>query len=253
MAKTRYTPYWAERPSSEGRFIVDTYRGQTRIRSWPRKAGKATNPVLIATQDMFRRATRLMKYVAPSQFAAAIEQAKFNGVYPRDVLGHYIMGGGYNLLLPDGRILKSAIRYLEETIFQGARVQRNATQAIAPSTLVTLNWQVPILDTAFVWDAAQPSRLTVPANVAIVTLKSAIRTTTTSVTYSQISIYKNGTLQVAATGCDNDSNIDQGCDTGPIPVVAGDYFQAKFFSTTLTTIANVPKCFFSMEIIGTTP
>jgi len=251
MAKTRNIPDNALFPSSYRRVIVDTYRGQFRLRGWPRKAGKAKAPALIASQENFRQTVKALKFIAGSQQATAINIAKGTGAYPRDMLMHFLNGGGYDLVDQAGNLIQRSVPMVYPVTFQGARVERTSNVAITANTPTKVTWQSPVLDTAMIWDASVPRRLTVPTAVQIIVLKAGFRSSTTINNVAQIAILNSAGVQIAATTFSVNSNIDAQCDTGPIPVAAGDWFEVQVFSPAGFTLQAVTKTYFSMEIIGT--
>jgi len=65
-------------------------------------------------------------------------------------------------------------------------------------------------------------------------------------------IRKNGGTFVAELNCDNDSTPAGEINSGPIPVIAGDWFDVTYFGPSAQVIAGVSRTYFCMEILGTT-
>ena len=156
MARIRSIPDNALLPSSTGKFIIDSYRGQFRIRKWPRKAGKAKHPTLIATQQRFKDATHIMKFVDAKFVNQAMNIAKGKGVYPRDVLGHAILSGMADMIDEFGQVETVWKPILEEVVFQGCRVERTSNFNIAAATITSIPWQSAIIQTVPIWNIALP-------------------------------------------------------------------------------------------------
>jgi len=252
MARTRDIPAPRQLPSSYGKYIIDTYRGQFRIRAWPRKVGKAKDPYLAAIQQRFKEATRTMKFVDAKFVNQAIEIARGKGLYPRDILGHAIMNGMADIIDQDGNVETMWKPELEEAVFQGCRVGRTSNLSVLAATLTPIPWQQPIIQTVPIFDLALPNRLTVPSNVRIVRLQGGYRGNTAVTNTTQLVIRKAaGTFWAEQTN-DNDATPAQQVDTGPIYVNGGDWFDMAFFGTSAQTIAAVDRTFFSMEILATT-
>jgi len=252
MVRIRDIPDPRELPSARGRYIIDTYREKFRIRSWPRKAGPATNPYLQRIQQRFAEATRTMKYVDAKFVNQAINIARGKGLYPRDILGHAIMSGMADLIDEFGNVETHWEPVLEEAVFQGCRVGRTSNLNVLAATLTPIPWQAPIIQTVPIFDLATPNRLTVPSNVNLVRLQGGYRGNTAVTNTTQLVIRKAAGTFWAETTNDNDATPAQQVDTGPIWVTAGDWFDMAFFGTSAQTIAAVDRTFFSMEILGTT-
>lgn len=232
--------------------MTDTYRGQIRIRKWPRKRGKITNPKLLAINKRFAASRALMKYADPMQVATAMKAAKGTGLYPGDILMHAMLVGMFDIVNPDGTVITQYVPTLEAAVWQGARVQRSSNQALPAGTTTTLIWQVPIMDTALIWNAGSPSRLTVPINTNIVELVFGIRSTTSQTTAFQASIAKNGSVIAQLSTGNNATNPVYAMPSGPVSVIPGDYFEALLFTGTANAAQAVAQTFFSMTLLDVT-
>jgi len=252
MAQIRSIPDYSLLPSSKGRFIVDTYRGKFRIRAWPKKRGPATSGPLKEIQRRFREATQVMKYCDAKFHNQAINIAKGNGIYPRDVLGHAILCGMVDMIDEYGQVETCWKPILEQAMYQGCRVQRTSNLSVLAATTTPIPWQQAIIQTVPIFDLALPNRLTVPSNVNIVELKAGFRGNTAVTNTTQFVIRKNGSEFVAELTVDNDSTPAGEIDTGPIPCIAGDWFDCTFFGVSANVIAAVQRTYFAMEIKQTT-
>jgi len=252
MVRIRDIPDPRQLPSSRGKYIIDTYRGKFRIRSWPRKAGPATNPYLQRIQQRFKEATHTMKFVDAKFVNQAIEIARGKGLYPRDVLGHAIMSGMVDMIDEFGQIETHWEPRLEQVMYQGCRVQRTSNLSVLAATTTPIPWQQAIIQTVPIFNLALPNRLTVPSNVNIVELKAGFRGNTAVTNTTQFVIRKNGSEFVAELTVDNDSTPAGEIDTGPIPVIAGDWFDVTYFGVSANVIAAVQRTYFAMELKNTT-
>lgn len=138
---------------------------------------------------------------------------------------------------------------------RGARAVRTST--FTPSTGVNaISWNSDStgdggFDTDSIWDSGAPTRLTVPTGWERAALFAGIRVTGGSAVNLFLAIRKNGTDTFANTMSSSGfSNQGLQVSTGPIIVTAGDYFEAtyEFSSVTSKTVQNEPRTFFS--IIG---
>jgi hypothetical protein len=92
-----------------------------------------------------------------------------------------IPSGGVRILTHDGSNVRPAAPSNAETgstvvagfippTFMGAQVRLNANETIANDSLVNVDWDVAVYDTEGFWNAANPSRLTIPTGVKRVKL-----------------------------------------------------------------------------------
>ncbi len=74
------------RPGFSGRLMVDTVRGVTRVRAWPKKRGKIKSPLQQHWVDWFRAANFAAKYASSYDISRAKELTEGTRWYPRDLL-----------------------------------------------------------------------------------------------------------------------------------------------------------------------
>lgn len=232
--------------------MVDTFRGRVRVRAWPKKRGPSKSPFVRDQNEWFRQATRNMPYIDAGQMSLAIDAAKGTGLYPRDIIMNAMAGGFLEFEMPDGRLIKYRKPFLEDVMFQGCTLQKDATQTLVASAFTTLTWPLPLFDTAGFWNIAEPTRITIPANVSIVRLSGFFAPNaglTTSVL--AIDINKNGTKIVRFQNT-NSSSPFSGVFSGPRDVVEGDYFELVIWADVAQTTSPDPTTFFSLEVLETT-
>ena len=238
-------------PGTMGKFIVDTYRGQYRIRSWPKKRGTPTDPVQLSRIQRFADANRLAKFVNGNFWNLAHRVTKGTGLYPRDILVQAMLAGQYDIAKHDADLISYKAFFLEEAVFQGCTVQRNTGQAIAATTETAITWQSPIIQTVPIWNAATPTRLVVPTGVNIVRLSASVRSAA-AVNGTQFLLIRNqAAALLGASSVTQNATVNLNCDTGPIYVTPGDWFDCRVFLGAAGTISGVVQTWFSMEILNT--
>jgi len=72
--------------SLSGKIMVDTVRGQLRVRAWPKKRGTPKSEAQLWWIDWFRQANKLAKYADAASLRRAIDITANSGMYPRDIL-----------------------------------------------------------------------------------------------------------------------------------------------------------------------
>lgn len=105
MATIKPGPANRRGPAHTGRVIVDTYRGQIRVRSWPRKQTAAERAKKRDREEWFRQANILTKYVIPEQAIIAIEATRGTPFMPRDLLVMAMAGRVFGYREPGGRTI----------------------------------------------------------------------------------------------------------------------------------------------------
>lgn len=88
--------------SLSGVLIVDTYRGNVRVRRWPKKRGKAKTIAEQQRRDTFRDRLWISKFEAPPLQVAYREDTHRSGIYPRDMSVMMTANKGFHIVNPDG-------------------------------------------------------------------------------------------------------------------------------------------------------
>jgi len=238
-------------PGATGSYIVDTWRGQYRVRKWPKKRGTPTDPIQLSRIERFADANRLAKFLNGNFWNLAHRVTKGTGLYPRDILVQAILAGQYDIAMPDGRLLTQKQFFLEPAVFQGATVERTSGQAITASGNRVITWQNPIIQTVPIWDAGAPTRLTVPTGVDIVQMFLGV-TSAAAVNGSQICFIQNqaGVLVAAHTVTQN-AGVNAAICSRPLYVTPGDWFEAYVFWGASGTLSANPRTSFGMSILNT--
>jgi len=252
MPRTRSRPEGTTFPAYSGRFLVDSFRGQMRARKWPRKRGRPKSELVREQNAWFRAVTQLVKFADAGQVIAAMAATKGTAVYPRDLLMHTISEGIMDITEVDGTFVQHRRPRVEGVAFQGARVQRLTNFNVVADVRVSIPWDLAILDTAAIWDIVNPTRLTVPVGVTVVRMEAAAIALTPGDGHL-ISVVNNSTTgdmgQIRTEISGPDANT---MSTGPIPVVAGQFFEYDVICNASRPIAGGNQTFLSMEILGTT-
>lgn len=251
MTSTRADPKKQRFPSFVGQIIVDTYRGQLRVRKWPRKRGRPKSAAVRAGNEWFKKVVKLMKIAAPSQQAVAIDAAKGTGLYPRDLLMNAMSGGMFDIVLPDGRVLTAGHPFLEEVMFLGAVLEQDTPQALPTLTYTSLTFPTPVIDTTGFWDILAPTRLTIPAGVEVVNLFAGWKDNDAVANYVNVpAIRKNGVF-IARAPHDTVGFGGGGIVSGPRPVVLGDWFDFQVRPNKNVSTAGDQESFFAVQVLQT--
>jgi len=253
MPRSRRERDKADLPGITGRVIIDSYRGQLRARAWPKPHGPATSPKLLRSQDAFKQCCELIKRVPSTQIDAAIQTARGTGLYPRDLLMAAMRAGVVDIVTAEGELIINKQYYLEEVMFQGARLQRTGSLGIAATTETVITWQQSPILTVPIWPAPTPTRLEVPTNVNMVRLQGGVRSTANVAGIRQVLFRNQAGVLVATQSADSTGRLNFQCDSGPIPVAPGNWFDMRVFLGAAGTLEAASSTFFSMEILNTTP
>ena len=239
-------------PSLQGRVIYDTYRGQQRVRSWPRPRGPSPLEQQQIQTEWFKAANLLAVKAAPSQMAVAVESTRNLGLYPRDVIIRAMGAGLIDIIEPDGSLIQYRQDRLDKVIFQGAVLELDVDQAIPANTVTTVSFPLPVIDTASFWDVTSPGRLTIPEGVTLVEVGCRTLQLTTKTGQLILLLNWNG-IEFARQAIGGTMWHGEVLKTGPLPVVEGDYFQFKLFMgyTGGVAVAAGKKTGFNINVLGT--
>jgi len=218
-------------PAFQGRLIYDTWRGQQRVRSWPRKRGPGKTPQQRLQTQWFKAANELAKRVAPSQQKIAIEATRNTGLYPRDVIIRAMGAGLINVIEQDGTLVTYLQRWWEQMQFSGVIIRPASDVVPGVNVWHLIDWPLPDLDTQGMWSAGNPSRLTVQAGVEVLEVACCVKQTTAGNALLATRIRKNGVTDVAWSQANSSGTVGDHASTGPMVVIAGDYFEVLCFPT----------------------
>lgn len=121
--------------------------------------------------------------------------------------------------------------------FRGVAAKRTGALAVATTSAVTAALQATDFDTSSFWSSGTPTRLTIPAGVSYVELTLNAAWTANNAGLRYVNIRKNGSTVIASDrrGPSAD-NAEASVSTGPLAVVAGDYFETQVFQASGTTL-----------------
>lgn len=141
------------------------------------------------------------------------------------------------------------------TTFNGCRLKRSATQAVATGTATAIQWNVEDFDTNSFHDiSTNPTRITIPANISKIKLTAGTAFAANSTGNRSTYIYKNGSALVVSTSTPTTSagELQQNIHSGVIPVSKNDYFEVFVIQSSggnLNINGNVEYVFFSLEVV----
>ena len=231
MAKNRSDTRKQRAPSFSGRFIVDSWRGQPRIRSWPRKRGPSKSPQVRLQNAWFKSAKELVKFAPARQWIAAINAVRNTGLYPADVFMRAMGQGFFDIIDHQGRTITYRQRRITPVTFQGVSIKSPVAIPAAVGGLNIVTWPLPLIDTAGFWSMAAPTRLTIPTGVTIVNVVLELAQVSTGGPLLLVQILDKAGLPVAFTQATSSGNVGCHAETGPIVVAAGDWFEAAYVVT----------------------
>ncbi len=238
-------------PSLKGKFIVDTYRGIIRVRSWPRKRGPSKSIKVQRQVAWWKSAIALAKRVEPGQQKIAIAAVPGTGLYPRDLLINAMAGGMFDFDVEGQHTILMRRPFVERHVYIGAILQQTEKQTLPLGQFTPFIWPLPVLDTSGFWSIANPTRLTIPADVNIVQVffgwhNNGLIQTGTIVP----SIKKNGTF-IARSPHRSEGFPGGYISSGARIVEEGDFFEAFVFAEDATETDGTFENFMTLQVLDT--
>lgn len=247
--RIRWTPARQKFPAIHGRFVVDSVRGQMRVRKWPRKRGTPKSAAVRRQNAWFKSANKLAKHCEPDQQRRAIAMTLGTGLYPRDLLLKCMSAGIIQPITADNRVLEYRRPRVDPVEFQGFQLRLTAGFLIGVGVLKAPDWPLPVRDTAAFWDVTQPDRITIPPGV---TMMQFFAGGFSSAVFNGnfVGIIEDDVI-VRYGRIDNTGSSDHGMTwaTGPIPVTEGQQFFAKYFFTAHGWLAGDPQVYFGGNVV----
>lgn len=229
--RIRWRPGKENFPAFHGRYVVDTSRGQLRVRKWPRKRGRPKSAAVRLQNAWFKDANRLAKHCAASQQVAAIEMTKGTGLYPRDLLLKCMSGGIIAPITAEGRELEYKRIRVDPVSWQGFALNLQANWTIGVGVLGAPDWPLPTRDDLGFWSPANPSYITVPPGVNWMQFYAGGMCTVVFNGNLVVLIRDNAVVDHCRAEAGGNTSHGATVSTGPVPVVAGQIFQANWFFT----------------------
>jgi len=144
--------------------------------------------------------------------------------------------------------------------FKGALLQRS-TDLTNISFPILIPFESTVYDTDTFWDAANPTRMTVPTGVTKVRLQGSVSPKPSATIGGVfVSFEKNGSGSAVGSGVftvrqgtSGYTNNDLAANTAAIPVIAGDYFELRVNSTSSNwdDIQAGNRTWFAVEVVET--
>ena len=248
----RSRPEGTKFPAYSGGFLIDDFRGQRRVRKWPRKRGRPKSELVREQNEWFKAVTKIIKFAAADQVIAAMDATKGQGVYPRDLLMHTISEGIMDITELDGTFIQHRRPRVDGVAFQGARLQRINTYTVTSGAPRIVTWENPILDTAGMWDIGDPTVLTVPVGVTVMEFYFGVHSSSFPNTLTRMWVERtNGTI---FSNQDARSQAGQvgSLASGPVSVIAGEKYRCKQWNDATMGFLSGTRTYFGAQILGTT-
>ena len=235
----------------KGRIIVDTYRGQVRIRSWPRKQSAETKRKNGNQIRWFKAAREMAKWAEPSQINLAKDVVKGTGLYPGDL---QMMAAAGNLIPV---IFNDPVNYtkwqprIDPVSFQGIRAPLEANQTLVVNLRIVAVWGLPDFQTTEFWTPGDPTHYVIPQGVTKVAVMTSTKLTTNSAPFAFTEIDFNDGLAINLTQVGNTTGGRALCATGPITVTGGNTFSVNVFSSIAGILDKNSVTWFTLEVLET--
>lgn len=228
--------------------MVDTFRGQLRVRKWPKKRGTSKNPLVVRQNDWFRDMNRLLKFAAPRQQVVAIETTKRSGLYPRDLLMMAASEGLFDIQEPGVGIIRKRRFGVQKVAFQGIRTSLLANVPVPANVATPLTWTLPSIDTSGMWDVSAPDFLTVPENVDIMEFSGGYDFTGGVATDTAMWVQGPGGIVICRDDRRGTFNSRGTFSSGPLIVTPGDQYRFFAFSQLANTVRKTSNTYFAASI-----
>jgi hypothetical protein len=82
--------------------MIDTVKGQSRARKWPRKRAARRTSEQLEAEQQFRAAQAAAKYMDPKMVRSIQDAVQGTALYPRDIITSMLYGRFISFLLPNG-------------------------------------------------------------------------------------------------------------------------------------------------------
>lgn len=229
--RIRWDPKGQRFPAFHGRYVLYAHKGQLRIQSWPRKRGPSKSPQVRIQNQWFKDANKLAKHCAASQQAQAIAMTKGTGLYPRDLLLKCMVGGIIAPITADGRELLHKRKVVNPVTWQGFALNLAANHNIGIGVLAAPPWPLPTRDDLGFWSVASPGKITIPPGVTWMNLMAAGQCVGTYGGNMLVTIRNAAGREFGRSEAGGNTNHGSYVSSGPIPVIAGETYAAKWFFT----------------------
>lgn len=232
-------------PGLQGRFMVDTFRGTIRVRSWPKERGVTKNPIVKANQEWFGQARKVLKRADPEQRKLAMQMTKGTGLYPDDLL---MMGMAGNLgpyERDDGHLFQKKRTDFEMPDFLGVVLNLDAPLSIGAGANAIPSWPLPVLDQGSWWNVSDPTLITIPEGVDVALLWAGFIALSGSSGASQVRIWRQDGTLISRNWQASNSIKGASCITSPLVGEAGNSFYMSINPAVTCNAEAGPATFFA--------
>lgn len=251
MARIKSDPKNFRLPALKRQALVYPKRGQLILAKWPRSRGTPKSSITRQQNNWIQWTAKALAYAAPSQMAVAREATDNKLKYARDLLTQAAAGKMYTIEDENGETLTRNIPQVHRKVFTGARLELSSNLNLVGGSLEVVTWPTPIIDTSNFYSVLQPTRLTIPEGIEYVTLKaSGLLANAASIRWA-IFILDSAGVAIAQQDTQSDGTRGNSCDTGPIQVAEGDWFECYHLVTAARTLNGNPRTFFTVQVEGT--
>jgi hypothetical protein len=158
-------------------------------------------------------------------------------------------GNLYDIYDTDGTLLPPFKPKVEPVAWQGFRLRRTSTYALAAATFTMVPWQTADADTAGGWNVADPTWWQCPTGVTIMDFQASIHTGDTANTTIYATIRSDGPTDYAIMQFSTQAHFRLGFSTGPIAVAAGVKYGLQVYSGIARNLVNSQILHFSGTIL----
>lgn len=194
----------------------------------------------------------MSKYAEPGQAILAKDLTKKTGLYPGDLLMMAARGNLYPKVVDGDDEYTTWQPRIDPVTFQGARAPLSANQTIVASTALYAVWGLPNFQTTAFWDAGDPTKLTIPQGITkVVVTFQMIASFATAATGGPI-IEKNTGTFLGQENPNSVTTLSGQCCTGPIDVIAGDFFRGRVFCNKGGTLLKNDRTWITLQVLEAT-
>ena len=251
MAGSRLFPNHQRTPSLRGSLIRYYSNGQWLLRAWPRKTGTPKSLKIRNQNNWFRGAVQMAKRVPAPYLASAKQMALDTGLYPKDPIMASMAGNLYEVVLEDGTTIPKWIPKVHKAVFTGCRLRLTTPVALVAGVLTPVPWSFVDIDTSGFFDAAEPTRISIPTGVNVIQLHFQVWTVDTVNTANQIFIRDAGGNALAGYQSGGTPLLKIPISTGPIATAPGLWYEAEIITFENRNLLSGVLTHFSVDVLDT--
>lgn len=252
MARIRSYPGRQFYPRIKAKVMVDTFRGSTRIRAWPKPRGTPTDPYVRELNRWFTEANALAKKADPAIQKIAIEMSKGTGLYPRDLMLRAMSDGFVDIVRTDGTVLRQQRPFVEACVFNGFNARPTTNVNIGTGSLVEVQWPLPQIDTGGFYQPASPGRFLIPQFVEIMEFSAGVAYTGGGSSDTTLIIDNLGIGNIAGARLTGLFSHGFTITSGPVIVTPGEQYRLLARSLSNPTLVGDGRTFFTGKVLQAT-